>query len=79
MEISIQYYGMLADITGKSLEMWSTEDRLSVAALRVKIQERYPELVDKKYKVAVNLQISGDAAIVESNSEIALLPPFAGG
>jgi sulfur-carrier protein len=79
MEIQIQYYGMLAEITAQSTELWAVEDGLSVAALRANIIEKYPELGAKKFKVAVNLQISDDLAIIPAHSEIALLPPFAGG
>ena len=79
MEITVKYYGMLAEITGQSAEHLAVLENISVGKFREEILSRYPEMRSKKFKVAVNLQISDDQILIDSGSEIALLPPFAGG
>jgi len=79
MEIKVQYFGMLAEITGRASELLTVDNDLSVRALRERIQAQYPAIGNKKYKVAVNLQISGDEVHISPQAEVALLPPFAGG
>lgn len=77
--INILYFGMLAEITGLASEIWQVKDGLSVGDLKRQIEEKYPLISGKKYKVAVNQQIGNDMAIISGQSEVALLPPFAGG
>jgi molybdopterin synthase sulfur carrier subunit len=79
MEIRIQYFGMLAEITGQAAQQLTAADSLTVGLLRTQVEELYPEMRGRKYKVAVNLQISEDHTPIDANAEIALLPPFAGG
>ena len=79
MEVRIQYYGMLAEISGQALELWTLGENITVGALRDKLVEKYPEFGTKKFKVALNLQISDDHVTITPDSQIALLPPFAGG
>lgn len=79
MEISVQYFGMLAEVTGQATEMLSLNTPLTVGALRTLILERYPEFGSRKFKIAVNLQIAEDHVTIAPDAQIALLPPFAGG
>ncbi|WP_396326574.1 MoaD/ThiS family protein [Klebsiella pneumoniae] len=79
MEITVKYYGMLAEITGQSTEILTFAENVSVGKFKEKILSLYPEMTSKKFKVAVNLHISDDDILIDSGSEIALLPPFAGG
>jgi len=79
MEITVRYYGMLAEITGQSAENLAFAENMSVGKFREEILSRYPGMTGKKFKVAVNLQIADDDIFIESGCEIALLPPFAGG
>lgn len=79
MSIHIMYFGMLAEITGKADEAWIVAENLTVGKLREQIQDKYPEIRGKKFKMAVNKQIADDFVPVTAQSEIALLPPFAGG
>lgn len=73
------YFGMLSEITGQSSESWLLKEEITVAGFRQQIEEKYPLLKDKKFKVAVNKQIAVDSTSIIHQSEIALLPPFAGG
>ena len=79
MNIQVMYFGMLAEITGQANEAWLFSENLTVGKFRSQILERYPELKEKKFKIAVNKQISDDLLLITESAEIALLPPFAGG
>jgi len=79
MSIQVMYYGMLAEITGQSNEIWTADRNLTVGEFRNQIMERYPAMRDKKFKIAVDQKIAQDYITLDQASEIALLPPFAGG
>ena len=79
MGINILYFGMLAEITGQANEIWMIKDGLTVGDLKKLILEKYPVMQEKKFKVAVNQQIGDDQTFISIQSEVALLPPFAGG
>ena len=79
MNIQVMYFGMLAEITGQAKEAWLFSENLTVGKFRSQILERYPALKEKKFKIAVNKQISDDLLLISESAEIALLPPFAGG
>ncbi|WP_353717582.1 MoaD/ThiS family protein [Dyadobacter sp. 676] len=79
MGVQVKYFGMLAEIAGLSDEVWNTAGTLTVGQFRTQVLEKYPAMRGKKFKIAVNQKISEDFVPIESPSEIALLPPFAGG
>jgi molybdopterin synthase sulfur carrier subunit len=79
MSIHVMYFGMLAEITGQASEQWMIEENLTVGKFRQKVEDKYPLLRDKKFKIAVNKQIADDFITVPHQAELALLPPFAGG
>ena len=47
--------------------------------LHARARERWPQLADTTYQVAVDQRLATDDTELESAREIALLPPFAGG
>ena len=79
MSIQVTYYGMLAEIAGQANEVWNADESLTVGEFREQILVKYPALRDKKFKVAVDQKIAQDYVSIDHASEIALLPPFAGG
>ncbi|MCF2496482.1 MULTISPECIES: MoaD/ThiS family protein [Dyadobacter] len=79
MSIQVSYYGMLAEITGQANEVWVADQNLTVGDFRNQIIERYPAMREKKFKIAVDQKIAQDYVSIDNASEIALLPPFAGG
>ena len=79
MSIQVMYYGMLAEITGQANEVWIADKNLTVGEFRDQIFARYPAMREKKFKIAVDQKISQDYVSIDQASEIALLPPFAGG
>ncbi|TLU98902.1 MoaD/ThiS family protein [Dyadobacter luticola] len=79
MSIHITYFGMLAEIAGQADESWIADENLTVGKFRSLLLEKYPRMGEKKFKIAVNQQISEDFVPIEMSSEVAVLPPFAGG
>jgi molybdopterin synthase sulfur carrier subunit len=79
MSINILYFGVLAEITGQAREIWSGKESMTVGELKEQLWNKYPELQEKKFKIAVNQQIGSDHTLISSAAEVALLPPFAGG
>lgn len=77
MNLNIKYFGLLAEITNCSEETLSFS-KTSVSELLEVLFEKYPDLKEKDFQVAQNLEIvSKEAKLL--NTEIALLPPFSGG
>jgi molybdopterin synthase sulfur carrier subunit len=77
MNLTIKYFGLLAEITECSEETLEFS-KTSVSDLLEVLFEKYPDLKEKDFQVAQNLEIVSKVAIL-SNTEIALLPPFSGG
>lgn len=78
MQLTIKYFGMLAEATS------TTEERLqidicSVSDLLEKLKNQYPKLSDKDFKVAINQELVNSDYLIDNEAEVALLPPFAGG
>ena len=78
MTITIKYFGLIADITQKKEEQFSLDSNF-IKSIRLQLEEKYPELKNTSFSIAVNQNIISDTLVVNENDEIALLPPFAGG
>lgn len=77
MNLSIKYFGSLAEITQCSEE--TIEFKMtSVSELLNVLFEKYPELKTKDFQLAQNHEMISKDTII-SHNEIALLPPFSGG
>lgn len=79
MNVQVMYFGMLSETTGRQSESWTLNEQVTVGNFREKVEEKYPLLKGKKFKIAVNKQIAADSVLIGPLSELALLPPFAGG
>lgn len=79
MSIKILYFGVLAEIAGKSNELLEWSEGQNTDDVRKILFEKYPALKDRKFKLAVNQQITDGLAEVPTSADVALLPPFAGG
>lgn len=51
----------------------------SVDELRDSLFEKFPDLKNMKFSIAINKQLASGNAPIPADSEIALLPPFSGG
>ena len=79
MNIKILYFGVLAEIAGKSNELLEWDEGQNTDDVRKVLFEKYPALREKKFKLAVNQQIINGLTEVPTSADVALLPPFAGG
>jgi len=77
MLLTIKYFGMLGEITQCSEERLPCTEK-SISELLEVLFVKYPMLKGKDFQVAQN-QILVSKEIAITGSEIALLPPFAGG
>lgn len=79
MKLTIKYFGMIEEAVGKAEESIDFEKSILVGDLKNELITKYPSIKNKDFQIAVNQTISKDDLLVTSDSEIALLPPFAGG
>lgn len=78
MTCQILFFGRIAELTGKNNEYYSG-DQITVQSIKDWVLRRYPELSNETFKVAVNKNFIADDIQIADGSEIAFLPPFAGG
>lgn len=77
MNITIKYFGLLAEVTQCSEELLEFSGTY-INELLETLYSKYPMLREKDFQIAQNNSISNDESKI-SSTEIALLPPFAGG
>jgi molybdopterin converting factor small subunit len=77
MEISVLFFGVLAEVTKTSFRHYSNVR--SFDDLKLRIEDEFPEMVHYNYRIAVNKEMLSDVPILNDGDEIAFLPPFAGG
>ena len=76
MSLKIILFGKLADIAGASV---SVDNVVDTDSLVNSLNERYPELANTKYVIAVDKQLIKENTVLNKKSMVALLPPFSGG
>lgn len=80
MEITLKYFGIIADIADKKEEVFLLDETInSLEKLKLKLEIKYPKLLVINYSIAVNKKFLQNDILLEKYDEIALLPPFAGG
>jgi len=73
----VLFFGVLADVTGcPHLDLEGFNDS---AALDEHLRGRFPALRKKSYRLAINRQLAEKPVPLNSNDEVAFLPPFACG
>lgn len=77
MKVTIKYFGLLAEVTGCIEEQIDFSGK-TILDLKSMLFEKYELLKTKDFQVAQNNCLTMNDAEVKA-SEIALLPPFAGG
>lgn len=77
MNISIKYFGLIAEITQREHETIDfSED--SLTELLSHLYLKYPSLKDQEFQVAQDQELISSETLL-TGKELALLPPFAGG
>jgi len=77
MKLHIKYFGMLTEITQRQEETVDFNQQ-TVSDLLSVLHAKYPQLKEANFKIAQNYKIVNGQEII-NQTEIALLPPFAGG
>jgi molybdopterin synthase sulfur carrier subunit len=77
MNITIKYFGLIAEVTNKNEEIIYFSGN-SIAEILEHLYSKYPNLKNKDFKVAQNQELVSETTEI-SGQELALLPPFAGG
>jgi molybdopterin synthase sulfur carrier subunit len=75
-QISVLPFGQIAEITGAEAFQLVAADTDEIQRV---LADRFPELHRKHYAIAVDKVIVKSNTPINSNSVIALLPPFSGG
>jgi len=76
-KISIEFFGMLIEVTGqKNIVLENIGDTES---LKLHINDLFPDLEQQTYILALNNKIVANNTIILHNSNVACMPPFAGG
>ncbi len=69
---------MIAETIGKNTEQLNVEVKDSIN-LKDVFENKYQQLKKMDYKIAINQQLNNILNKKQTNVEVALLPPFAGG
>lgn len=77
MILSIKYFGLLAEVTGCSEEKIKFSGK-SISDLKSILFQKHEELKNKDFQIVQNNELTTNETKVTA-TEIALLPPFAGG
>lgn len=77
MNLNIKYFGLLVEVTQCSEETLAFS-KTTVSELLNILFEKYPNLKNKDFQVALNNEIVSKDTLITAN-ELALLPPFSGG
>ena len=79
MTYNVLYFGMIAEALTKHKETLHFENTVNVREFREFIKKQYSKLDNMSFQLAINKKITPEETTIEDNSEIAILPPFAGG
>lgn len=75
--MQLKFFGQLAEITGKT-ELHISPEKDTETVIQ-KVKEQFPKLKTQTFMIAVNKKIVKQNQLLQPGSEIAFLPPFAGG
>jgi molybdopterin synthase sulfur carrier subunit len=78
MEITVLFFGVLAEVTKTSMKTYQGVN--SFRDLNLRILDDFPSILYYSYRISVNNELTkSDDITLRNGDEIALLPPFAGG
>lgn len=78
MTYSIYYFGKITEHTNCNYERLNCE-LSTVKGMKEELLKKYPTLRNETFKIAVNKNFIDEEILIANDSEIAVLPPFAGG
>lgn len=80
MEIKVLFFGITQDLVGNHTIDLPIENSISVAALKIKLFEQFPNLNKfPHFAVAVNEQYANEGTLINNKDVVAIIPPVSGG
>jgi molybdopterin synthase sulfur carrier subunit len=80
MNVNILLFGITKDLVGKQKLQMELPKGTTVSDFKKDLGEKYPELIElDSMAIAVNSEYARDADVLQSDDEIALIPPVSGG
>jgi molybdopterin converting factor small subunit len=77
MEVTVLFYGILAEVTGGRIKTYNSVS--SYGDLMLRLRDDFPELQFYNYRTCINNTIVDGEASISEGDEVILLPPFCGG
>ena len=77
MKVNVLIFGPLKDVTGT--HVCQVTDVMDTNEMIGKMNKMYPELINKRYLIAVEKEIVQGNTALSDNFTVALLPPYSGG
>jgi len=80
MKIKTLFFGITADLIGKTELEMVLENSITVSAFKLVLKEEYPQLKNiDSYAIAVNETYAEDSLILKDEDVVAVIPPVSGG
>lgn len=81
MRVRVLFFGILRDLVGKSSDVLELRDGARAQDVLAHYQEEFPELAPAlpSLALAVNQKYSSPETVLQTNDEVAMLPPVSGG
>lgn len=79
MKVRVLFFGMIAEAVESSVHEIENFNGRTIGELEDYLMKRYPQLSDFTFQIALNQNAVDKVAALQPVSEVALLPPFAGG
>jgi|TARA_B110000503_G_scaffold94938_1_gene142925 molybdopterin converting factor subunit 1 len=80
MKITILFFGISADLIGKTEQELAFENSITVGAFILILKEKFPQLKNiNSYAIAVNEIYAENAFILKEGDVVAIIPPVSGG
>jgi molybdopterin converting factor subunit 1 len=80
MKVNIQLFGITRDIVGQNQYSLSLNESATVADLLQQLKQEFPEFNRlTSLLVAINSEYADNQVVINSNDEVALIPPVSGG
>ena len=77
--VKVLYFAEVKEILNMSNEYIDILEPKTVKEIRQLLNQYHPELMDKKFQIAVNEEFTKEDGIVQPDDIIALIPPVSGG
>jgi molybdopterin converting factor subunit 1 len=80
MNITLLFFGITADLIGKTRLVMALESAMTIGAFKLVLKEKYPKLekIDS-YAIAVNETYAEAGFVLKEGDVVAVIPPVSGG